>query len=339
MNARQISVLVRRGTASGKALEDRVEETHISWVVFASRFAFKIKKPLRLSFLDFSSLRLRRKFCRKEVLLNRRFSSIYLSVEPVRYARGAWTIGTGAGQVRDYAVKMKKMDSAKRMDVVAREARLLREHVLGVAKVLAAFHRKARIVRSGADLDFLRSAFNDIRVIRSLVRKVFPRRYSTIIPNAISWSDAFLEAHAGRLRERTLLGFKRDVHGDLHMGNIFLYRRPVIFDCIEFNDRYRQIDVLDEAAFFCMDLEALGYDGLASAFIKAYTRLFRCIETKEDQRIFTFFKCYRANVRAKVHALAAVEERKGSAYTSHIKAVKQYLLLMEQYIFRDRQVR
>jgi aminoglycoside phosphotransferase family enzyme len=334
MNARQINALASRGTTSGRALHGRVEETHISWVILTGRFAFKIKKPVKLSFLNFSTLALRRKFCRKEVALNRRFSSIYLGVEPVRYSSSGWSIGKGPGRIYDYAVKMRKLDPSRRMDLIAEEGKLRRGDVLALAKKMARFHKAARIIKAGVDLNFVRSAFNDIKEAKPFISREFGERYSAIIRKGISWSNGFLERHGGRMINRGAEGFKRDVHGDLHMGNIFLYRRPVIFDCIEFNDAYRQMDIIDEVAFLCMDLEAHGYSGNARAFLKAYIRIVPSIEVSEDGDIFTYFKCYRANIRAKVHALAAVQAHDKTGKSRHIKLAKKYLALMGEYISR-----
>jgi aminoglycoside phosphotransferase family enzyme len=335
MNARQINALASQGTTSGRAIDGRVEETHISWVILTGRFAFKIKKPVKLSFLDFSTLGLRRKFCRKEVALNRRFSSIYLGVEPVRYSARAWSIGKGTGRICDYAVKMRKLDPSRRMDLIAAQGKLRRGDVLALAKKIARFHKTARIIQSGVDLNFVRSAFNDIREIEPFISTEFGKRYSAIIRKVISWSDGFLEKHGARMINRGAEGFKRDVHGDLHMSNIFLYRRPIIFDCIEFNDAYRQMDILDEVAFLCMDLEAHGYFTESRALIRTYTRVFPCVETSEDEDIFTYFKCYRANVRAKVHVLAAAQDTDKSAKSRDQKLAKKYLALMGEYISRQ----
>ncbi|MEX1238909.1 MAG: hypothetical protein WEB30_04300, partial [Cyclobacteriaceae bacterium] len=114
--------------------------------------------------------------------------------------------------------------------------------------------------------------------------------------------------------------------------NIFLYQHPVIFDCIEFNDAYRQIDVLDEVAFFCMDLEAHDQDKLSEKFVSEYSKRFSCFQQGEDRKIFNYFKCYRANVRAKVHALAAIQERDAAPFSRHAERVKAYVCLMARYM-------
>ncbi|HET9487428.1 MAG TPA: hypothetical protein VFO54_08340 [Chryseosolibacter sp.] len=334
MKESQIKALAEGGLYQRKVLHGTLEETHISWIILTSRFAFKIKKPLKFSFLDFSTLARRKKYCARELVLNRRFSNIYLAVVPLRYhgLKRLWYIGKGPGTIIDYAVVMKRMRSSKRMDAVLRSGQLTDSNVLALAKCVGLFHAGAKAVTSPFSLERSRDNFNDIRDIRRFVKRTLPEAYESIVTNAILWSNQFLTQHALRLQERIALGFKRDVHGDLHSGNIFLYRRPVIFDCIEFNDAYRQIDVLDEIAFLCMDLESFGQAKYSALFIKEYSRIFPCFFTPEDINIFNYFKCYRANVRAKVHALATEEEDDPVRYAGHVSAVKKYLQLMKKYI-------
>ena len=331
MKGVEVSLLAASGSFNGRMIRGALEETHISWVILASRFAFKIKKPLKLSFLDFSTLAKRKRYCEREVRLNRRFSGIYLGVVPVRHFEGSFTFGGHVGDIVDYAVQMKRMRSSLRMDSMLREQKVRRAHILSLSRCVASFHRRASIISVPFDVVFLKKAFGDIRAVNAFIQKRLGRRYSNIVTKSVSWSNSFLRAHAKRFHERVMLGYKRDVHGDLHSGNIFLYSRPIIFDCIEFNDDYRQIDVIDEIAFFCMDLEVSGKKGLSDLFVRDYSRRFPCFASKEDEEIFRYFKCYRANVRAKVKCLAAI--RAGDAADEHdLNDIRKYLRLMEEYM-------
>jgi len=331
MKESQLKFLADAGTYLGKKIHGSVEETHISWVILTGRFAFKIKKPLKFSFLDFSSLAKRKKYCEKEVVLNRRFSEIYIGVVPVRKRGEDWRLGKGPGNIVDYAVQMKRMQSSKRMDFLLQGRKVTIPSILSLARMIGDFHAKAEIIATPFNVDFSRKAFNDIRFIGNFVWEEFPE-YSAIVSRSVQWSDSFLRKHTDRFRERISGGFRRDVHGDLHSGNIFLYRRPVIFDCIEFNDAYRHIDVLDEIAFFCMDLEANDQKGLSRKFLVEYAHRFACFQNEEDKGIFNYFKCYRANVRAKVHALAAKQETDPGIRSRHVAWVGKYLLLMAEYM-------
>lgn len=327
MNDLEISLLAKTGHYQDDPLDGQIEETHISWVILTREFAFKIKKPVRLSFLDFSKPGLRKKFCEKELLLNRRFSQIYLDITPVREKDGNWVIGDGKGRIIDYAVRMKRMKTEKRMDKVLKKGDVGTSQILTLSQQISRFHQKAQIIKRPFNLNEVSDTFDDLRSIQPIVLKELGEEFSAIIDEAILFSNAFLSLHIKRFRERILLGFQRDVHGDLHSGNIFLYRQPVIFDCIEFNDHYRQIDVLSEIAFFCMDLEFYGQYSLAEIFINQYADLFSCFQTAEDNVLFIYYKLARANVRAKVHALSAIES--GEKYEMEI--TRKYLLLMNEY--------
>ena len=332
MKAAQIDDLAQAGKYRGKSLRGTVEETHISWVILTPQFAFKIKKPVKLSFLDFSTLKKRKKYCERELALNRRFSEIYLRVVPVRFDSGVWRLGTAPGRIADYAVMMNRLDSSKRMDVLLRTGSVRPVHIRALAKRIAAFHSKANVIKRPFVLDDFADAFNDISVVRNFARKALGDRFDELISKSQKWSHSFLLNHEKRIKERIRLGFQRDGHGDLHSGNIFLNKRPEIFDCIEFNDRYRQIDVLNEIAFFCMDLEAFGEARLANLFVEEYNRQFPSFLTDEDRYLFVYFKCYRANVRAKVHALAAGQAGDQKSYGRHKAAVRNYLRLMSGYM-------
>ncbi len=134
------------------------------------------------------------------------------------------------------------------------------------------------------------------------------------------------------MERRLKSGFFRDCHGDLHTRNIFLLPEPQPFDCIEFNDDYRQIDTLNEVAFLCMDLDAMGRQDLSEVFIKHYNRLFTVMRNEEERKLFVYYKCYRANVRAKVNSLRARSTEDSIAKTKALAEARKYLFLMEGYI-------
>src|SRR5690606_32919145 len=155
--------------------------------------------------------------------------------------------------------------------------------------------------------------------------------FGEIVKLSVKWSDQFLTDHYSRIKERIAEGVFRDVHGDLHMANVFLYRDPVLFDCIEFNDSFRQIDVLEELAFLAMDLEANSAGRLANLLVKSYRENFECFYRKEDKLLFNYYKCSKANVRAKVSAVAAEQASDGVTYEHAVDACKKYLRLMKKY--------
>lgn len=336
MKQREIHELATHGNYENEPIRGRLEETHISWVILTKSFAFKIKKPLRLSFLDFSTLSLRKDNCERELVLNSRFSSIYLAVLPVRVLNGRWYLGGTAGSVVDYAVQMKRMLTAKRMDNLLRQGRVKQGDMDSLADTIATFHAKAQKIDTTFNLPKARATFNDIGAARNTIAEKLGPDYAIFLDHAMEWSNAFLDAHAERIQQRVTMGYQRDVHGDLHSRNIFLYRNPVIFDCIEFNDAYRQIDLLYEIAFLCMDLEAFGEPQLAAHFLNAYSSRITCFENKEDEELFMYFKCLRANIRAKVQAIKAGQSSDQQEIDAAIEKSRKYLELMKSYILNKK---
>lgn len=331
MSENEVKILASGVRYGNHILHGSIEETHISWVILTRKYAFKIKKPLRLSFVDFSTLRKRKTFCHREIQLNRRFSPIYLNASPVLRNNGMWMIGEGEGRIVEYAVVMKRLDVTKRMDKFLLEKKVHRSHIIALAKLIASVHSKAAVTKIPFNLSKARATFNDIRSGLSLSTRYLGPEYGTIIKESIDWSNKFLSAHAERIRRRIDQGFYRDVHGDLHSGNIFLYKNPILFDCIEFNDSYRRIDVIHEIAFFCMDLEAYNQKSLANIFIKEYQSRTGCFQSMEDRHLFTYYKCFKANVRAKVHALSAAQSHDDGSFRQHVAALRTYLRLIKKY--------
>lgn len=332
MNDLEINKLCQAGLFKDQQLDGILEETHISWVILSKKLAFKIKKPVKLSFLDFSTLAKRKKYCETELHLNRRFSDIYLAVLPVRHDKNRWLIGDGNGKVVDYAVVMRRMMPSKRMDKLLKKGKVSKASILALAKQVADFHAHAKIISSQFDPDEARNAFNDIKNISDFVKENLGQDFENIISLAIEWSDHFLTTNKSLFERRIQEGFKRDLHGDLHSGNIFLYKKPVIFDCIEFNDNFRQIDTVSEIAFLCMDLEAFGYQELSDIFKAEYLHHFPCIQTPANQELFVYYKCMRANIRAKVHAISAEQADYREIREMHLAAVREYLGLVRGYL-------
>jgi len=331
MESNEVHELARVGVFDNVELGGQVEETHISWVILTRQHAFKIKKPVKLTFLDFSTLELRKALCEKELLLNRRFSDIYLSVQPICRNNGQWVIGARDGyEVVDYCVVMKKMDTAKRMDNRLRGHNIDDHAIRALALEVASFHNQAEKVFTAFDLESARKLFNDIAAIADFVGEKIGGGFKEIISMSMAWSDKLLQQYGHSMQQRIDHGLKRDLHGDLHTGNIFLYNRPVLFDCIEFNDAYRQIDVLYEIAFLCMDLEAFGQQSLSRIFLDTYRQHFHAFQRPEDQALFVYYKCLRANVRAKVHAIGARQD--GKDLPGNLEAIEKYLVLMKEYM-------
>lgn len=330
MTGEEIQHLIA-GTLPAPCDNPQLTETHISWVILCEDRVFKIKKPLKYSFLDFSTLEKRRHYCAREVALNSRLTEgVYIDVLPVRKTDSDFFIGSGQGEVVDFAVHMRKLDNNRRMDVLLQNGKVREEHIHSLARKLVRFHRDALIVYPNDPLDIQRK-FNDVEGQRQFIREALGERYAEILDNTLRKSDEFVSGNKRLFEDRIEDGFHRDGHGDLHSRNIFLLDEPVIFDCIEFNDDYRQVDVLNEVAFLCMDLDAFGRGDLASIFMADYTSQFSAISGARDVALFNYYKCYRANVRAKVNSLRAKDAAESGAASNALRETARYLDLMYAY--------
>lgn len=309
----------------------RLIETHISWVIIGRKYAYKIKKAVRFSFLDFSTIGKRRYYCDREVQLNGRLTNgIYLNVLPVKEDDGLMYIGEGKGKIRDYAIQMKKLQLNRQMHVLLEKNKVKKEAIKKIALKIAGFHQSTDSIKTDFNTETVINKFNDIEQVSTFIKSISGTRL--FLDEVILFAEKFVHKHAGVFKKRCVEGMIRDCHGDLHSGNIFIYTDPVIFDCIEFSDNYRHIDVLSEIAFFCMDLEAHGKKELSRVFLEQYSKAFPCIRTTEEQQLFIYYKLYRANVRAKVNALKALQTKDKRESGEIGNEVRRYLSLMEEYM-------
>jgi aminoglycoside phosphotransferase family enzyme/predicted kinase len=294
---------------------DRVElvETHISWVLLAGDRVYKIKKPVNLGFLDFTTLALRRRFCQDEVRLNRRLTSdIYLGVVEIKGSAEAPRF-EGRGPTLEVAVVMRRLPAERMLDRLVRENAAPAALLDGIGTMVARFHAAAD---TGGEIDEL----GGIEAIRQNWQENFAQTDSVgpeLLPDDTrrrvrEYVGVYLEREAPRFAARVAAGRSRDCHGDLQAQHVCCVEPVQIFDCIEFNHRFRFGDVAGEIAFLAMDLERLGRADLAIRFLNAY------LEENGDYEavpLLDFYRAYRAWVRAKVTAfqVGAHPERAGEA--------------------------
>lgn len=297
----------------------RLIETHISWVVLAGDYAYKVKKPLNLGFLDFSTVERRRAACDDEVRLNRRFApDIYLGVVDITEEDGGLRVG-GTGTPVEPVVWMKRLPADSMLPELLRQDRVDRRLIRRIARDLAHFH--ARAERSPEIDQFGRPEairanweenFEQTRpVVGSIVSAAVYDAIRTFVARLLDERRALLEK---RVRE----GRIRDGHGDLHAANICVVDgRPQFFDCLEFNRRYRCGDVAAEVAFFAMDLDHYGRADLSHDFVTAYVA---ASGDRELLELLAFYSCYRAYVRAKVRSLRLQESGMPAAERERLTA-------------------
>ncbi|MFN7991359.1 MAG: hypothetical protein U0R44_04350 [Candidatus Micrarchaeia archaeon] len=307
------------------AISDGFEriETHVSWLLMDKEHVYKIKKPLRFSFLDFSTMELREFYCREEVRLNSRLSpDVYLGVVPIAEEDGTLRI-EGRGRAIDHAVKMVRLDQGRRMDLLLKEDNVGADEVRTIAGMVASFHERAEIARGGfGSPAMIASQIGDLGNFREAIEKA--SGLGRWVDSILLKSSAFMKRNDGLLRRRAGGGFVRDCHGDLHTANVFLTDPIRAIDCIEFNADFRCIDVASDIAFMAMDLEYAGRDDLSETFVGEY--LSRTGD-KDAEALLQFYKCYRANVRAKI---AAIEWLQKPADEPR-ERIDRYVLLAERY--------
>lgn len=332
MTKEQIDILVGQGEFPEAACRPELIETHISWVLICTRYVYKIKKPVRYPFLDFSTLEKRKYFCEKEIRLNKRLTDhIYIDVQPVTEAQGHLAIGKQEGSIIDYAVCMHKVDRSRQMDVLLLKGAVTKADLRDLARKVAYFHKTTGLIRQKDLMDIPRK-FNDLKDEIPWLQQQPGSTAGAVISHAIKFSGSFMEQHRHLLQSRQQAGLFRDCHGDLHSKNIFLLDTPQPFDCIEFNDDFRQIDVLNEVAFLCMDLDAFGRHDLSDLFLEYYNDFFATVKTADDYRLFIYYKSYRANVRAKVNSLRARSAVDKAVRAAALTETNKYLALMAHYV-------
>ena len=279
---------------------ERVEliETHISWVFLAGERVYKMKKPVDLGFLDFRTLRRRRFFCEEEVRLNRRLApDVYLGVVEIKGSSAAPRFG-GPGRVIETAVLMRRLPADRMLDRLVQAGQAPAELLDAIGVTVARFHATADTggeIDELAGLDTVRRNWEEnFAQTADLPRDVLPEH---VRQGVQAYVRAFLEREAARFAARVAAGRSRDCHGDLQAQHVACVDPVQIFDCIEFNHRFRFGDVAGEIAFLAMDLERLGRPDLAIRFLNAYLE-----ETGDYEAVplLDFYRAYRSWVRGKV---------------------------------------
>ncbi|MFP4682505.1 MAG: AAA family ATPase [Ectothiorhodospira sp.] len=285
---------------------DRVEriETHISTVLLAGDFAYKIKKPVNLGFLDFTTLERRRFFCQEEVRLNRRLApGIYEGVVAFS-GRPDQPVFDGPEAAFEYAVRMRRFDHGLTLDRLHEREGLSPQLMDTLAARIADFHESAETAPRDSDYGtpeaVLAPMEENFRQIRSLTED--PRALETVE----AWTRTRFDALTPRLEARRREGRIRECHGDMHLGNMALVDgEPLLFDGIEFNAHMRWIDVMNDLAFFTMDLHDRGAHGHAARLLNGWLER---TGDYEGLALLDFYQVYRAMVRAKVAAIRLGQE-------------------------------
>lgn len=278
----------------------RALETHISWVLLTGSYAYKIKKPLNLGFLDFSTLDLRRHYCEEELRLNRRFApDLYVDVVPIGGSSSAPRVGEEPAI--EWAVRMHEFPVEAGLDAKLAQGRVTAVQLSELAERVAAAHASAPVpddARFGSLDSIRRPAMDNFDSLQADCDSPLLQQQ---LASLRGWTEREIERLAPVFAARTAGGFVRECHGDLHAGNVVCLDTGLVpFDCIEFSDELRCIDVVNDIAFLYMDLAYRQRPDLAAVFLNRYLE---CTGDYAGLRVLPFYLIYRAAVRAKIAAV------------------------------------
>lgn len=314
-----------------KPKELKIIQTHISYVFIADELVYKIKKPVNFDFLDFTTLELRKLYCHREVELNRRLCpEIYLDVVAISQTEKGYIVENSENIV-EYAVKMKRLPDLT-MTELLKEKTVTKNHIDLIVDALVPFYKSAR---TGIGIDEYGSidviSFNteeNFSQTRAFVGKALNRwRYDEIV----KWTRQFIKNNATVFIDRIKKGYIRECHGDLYSQNINFddLKKVYIYDCIEFNERFRCQDVASDIAFLSMDMDFHDCQELSDYFVKSY------IENSGDKdllKLLNFYKCYRAYVRGKIGCFTSEDKALNNEQRADaLKTARKYFDLAYLY--------
>lgn len=279
-----------------KELGAKVIQTHTSWVLLLEDIVYKIKKPVNFGFLDYSTLEKRLENCKKEVELNKRLCQwVYIGVVPISFIGNRYVIEDSSNPV-GYAVKMRRIPEERLLKNMLSE--ISKDDMKRLARHIANFHLKAErrdefgrleVMKFNTDENFMQTE----KYIGITIEK---EDYEYIKEK----TNRFYEKYQGLFEKRIREGRIRDGHGDIRLEHVaFLQEGICVFDCIEFNDRFRCGDMLNDMCFLSMELDLMEREDLSKVYEEEYQKI---TEDEEFDLFLPFFKCYRAYVRGKVNS-------------------------------------
>jgi len=302
-------------------------ETHMSWVFLTDSYAYKLKKPVRYDFLDFSSIEARHTDSAEEIRLNARLAPhIYLGICPLTMDAAGHLKIDGDGEVVDWLVKMRRLPIDRMLDHTIRQGTIEPADVKRAAIMLAKFYQtsppaelseseyKERLEKNIADN--LRELSNSrYQLPEAIVRKI----------NAAQF--AFLRQESELLSQRVRAGKIIEAHGDLRPEHIWLGDEPVVIDCLEFKREFRILDIADELAYLAMECEHMGAPAVGLIFIETYGEV---TKDKPPDKLLHFYKSYRATLRAKI-SIWHIKDSKVRNPSKWSSLAREYLRLAEDY--------
>jgi len=304
-----------------------VIETHISWVILTGEFAYKIKKAVRLDFLDFSTLDRREHFCREELRLNQKWApQLYLDVMPICGTCENPLLG-GDGVPIEYALKMRQFPQSAQLDNQLAAGLLREKDLYRLAETVADYHRTATTIEYTNDRE-------SVGKVRAPMLENFAPLKQTIDMDLLNrvqvWTTDSLVELKPALIERRKDGFVRECHGDLHLSNLVRLEEGIVaFDCVEFSAELRNIDVVSDIAFLVMDLVGAARQDLAYVFLNRYLE---CTGDYPGMTLFGLYFVYHSMIRAKVAAIRSAERLDDDERQTDIEKLKHNLAVAARWI-------
>jgi uncharacterized protein len=327
-----IASLLRSESYPHEADNVELVQTHVSYVLLAGEYVYKLKKPLDLGFLDYSTLDRRKLMCEEEVRLNRRLcDNVYLGVVPIVRDDATYRV-SGDGEPVEYAVQMRRLPQERMMPALIERGVVGAPYIRRLAQRLAEFHRTSetddRIATFGRVSGVKQNWDENFDQTEPYIGRTISRDQFDAIR---SYVDGFMRTQRSLIERRADEGRTRDCHGDLRSDAVVLREDGTVcvMDCIEFNDRIRYGDVASDLAFLVMDLEFRGHQRLADEVAGAY------IGEAADETlsaVLNFYKCYRAYVRGKVDGFQLDDEAIPASQRKQAQAqASAYFRLAERY--------
>lgn len=317
---------LRRPASYGAAVaEVLVEETHMSWVFLAGERVYKLKKPVRYPFLDFSTLEARERNCREEVRLNRRLAeNVYLGVVPLtRTESGALVIG-GEGEPVDWLVLMRRLRRERMLDQAIAAHTVRRDDIVAVSDRLSEFYARAASADLTPDAYIAQFRREQAQTRAVLCDPVFDLDGSRI-EESLARIEHILHERTDLLAARVEGGHVFEGHGDLRPEHVCLDRPPVIIDCLEFNRQFRLVDPVDELTFLGLECKRIGDGWIGPVLLERYAERLGDAPSPE---LIAFYWRYRACLRARL-SLVHILEHDRRKPEKWLPLAKQYLALAD----------
>ncbi|MDZ8078009.1 MAG: AAA family ATPase [Nostoc sp. DcaGUA01] len=306
-------------------------QTHVSYVLLTGDYAYKLKKPVNFGFLDFSTLEKRQHFCQEELRLNQRGAGeLYLEVLPITLVGKQYQLG-GTGEAVEYVLKMRQFPQESLLSTLFEQGKLKETYLDELGRVVAQYHAQAQTndyIRSFGEVPNVQAAFDEN--YQQTEKYIGGPQTQIQFTETKEYTDRFFAERPELFASRIHNHYIRECHGDLHLRNIALWHDKILlFDCIEFNEPFRFVDVMYDVAFTVMDLEARGRKDLGNAFLNAY------IEQTGDWeglQVLPLYLSRQAYVRAKVTSfllddpsvLATVKEEATKTAADYYKQAWEY---------------